>query len=402
MIKTKELPQTCISNFSNKLDIDKLPNISGIYCFKNKINNKIYIGSSKSIKYRISKHISLLKKNKHDNKYFQYAVNKYGIINFDIFLIEKVKELDDLFLKEQYYLDLYKSYLKNIGYNILHTSTGGVSLSVYREVSQFDLNGTLINTYLNAMEASIFLNINYELIRSCCRKLQKKTSNFIFLYSDDTMTIEKVKNNPSSFLLSGNIGKKKTFLSSNLNKIYKRKQKTKNTSKKYTYCIEVYDFNTRVLIKKYESISSCIKEIPISKYILEKNFHLDLFVIDNFIFRFSKVLKGLLPEGYHYRPLGPGLYIHTDENNSMGVYTKIPILKNTILGESHVFINKELVRIEIGGFVNHSLYPNCMIKKSDSKLDYYNIVTIRDIAYGEELTVDYFNSACGLEKICKK
>ncbi len=51
----------------------------GTYKIVNKINNKIYYGSSKHIK----KHKSQLKNNKHHCLYLQRAYNKYGANNFE-------------------------------------------------------------------------------------------------------------------------------------------------------------------------------------------------------------------------------------------------------------------------------------------------------------------------------
>ena len=50
-----------------------------IYCFRNKINEKCYIGQSRT-KGRKTRHLYELNKNIHSNCIFQRAFNKYGII----------------------------------------------------------------------------------------------------------------------------------------------------------------------------------------------------------------------------------------------------------------------------------------------------------------------------------
>jgi group I intron endonuclease len=90
--------------------------ISGIYMIKNKLNNKCYIGSSINIYNRWKGHIKQLKRNKH-NKYFQNAWNKYGEENFEFIIIEVVKNLNKLIVKEQYWMDYYKCYNRKFGYN---------------------------------------------------------------------------------------------------------------------------------------------------------------------------------------------------------------------------------------------------------------------------------------------
>ena len=54
----------------------------GIYKITNKINNKIYIGSSYSISKRISEHKYQLRRNSHPNIHLQSSWNKYGEDNF--------------------------------------------------------------------------------------------------------------------------------------------------------------------------------------------------------------------------------------------------------------------------------------------------------------------------------
>lgn len=93
-------------------DITSEYNISGVYKITNIINNKMYIGQAKDIFLRMRGHIN----HKH-NMYLFRAFEKYGLQNFDVTILEKCncEELND---KEQYWIDYYKSYDKNIGYNI--------------------------------------------------------------------------------------------------------------------------------------------------------------------------------------------------------------------------------------------------------------------------------------------
>jgi len=90
---------------------------SGIYQIKNIINNKIYIGSSVDIKRRWSEHRSDLKKMKHHSIHLQRAWHHYGEDVFIFTILEDVEEPDLLIEREQHYLDLYKPYKREIGYN---------------------------------------------------------------------------------------------------------------------------------------------------------------------------------------------------------------------------------------------------------------------------------------------
>ena len=90
-----------------------------IYQIRNKVNNKIYIGSTNNLKRRWESHIYQLKNNMHHSIKLQKAWNKYGEDNFEFSIIEEFNSdnEDDKYIKEQYYLDLYESYTDK-GYNM--------------------------------------------------------------------------------------------------------------------------------------------------------------------------------------------------------------------------------------------------------------------------------------------
>ncbi len=81
----------------------------GVYCIKNKVNSKCYIGSTNDIAYRESMHFHKLKNNKHINKHLQNSYNKYGKDNFEFTIMELIGEneftKEYLLEREQYYLD---------------------------------------------------------------------------------------------------------------------------------------------------------------------------------------------------------------------------------------------------------------------------------------------------------
>lgn len=94
---------------------------AGIYKISNLITNKFYIGSAKSLYNRWTKHISDLNLNKHANKYLQSSWNLHGSENFKFEIIEFIDNIENLLIREQYYLDLYKPF-NNVGYNIALTA----------------------------------------------------------------------------------------------------------------------------------------------------------------------------------------------------------------------------------------------------------------------------------------
>lgn len=90
--------------------------IIGVYKILNKVNNKLYIGSSTFAQSRLRLHKSHLRKNKHVNKHLQSSFNKYGIENFQFEIIEICSELN-LIEREQYWIDLLNTCNKDKGYN---------------------------------------------------------------------------------------------------------------------------------------------------------------------------------------------------------------------------------------------------------------------------------------------
>ena len=92
--------------------------ICGIYKITCKINNRIYIGSSKNIMQRWKEHKQKLNKNIHDNMFLQRDWNRYGEDNF-IFEILEECEFGTQFVAEQKYLNELKPFFKDgTGYNI--------------------------------------------------------------------------------------------------------------------------------------------------------------------------------------------------------------------------------------------------------------------------------------------
>lgn len=91
---------------------------TGVYKITNLITNKAYIGSTtRGFNIRFSQHLNYLSKNKHVNKRLQRSFNKYGK---DMFIFEIIERCDKAYCieREQYWIDLFKSYNPEFGYNI--------------------------------------------------------------------------------------------------------------------------------------------------------------------------------------------------------------------------------------------------------------------------------------------
>lgn len=92
-----------------------------IYKIINNINNKIYIGlTTQKVNTRFNHHIFEARKG--STSYLHRAIMKYSPSNFRIEIIDEAESIDDLKVKEVYYINYYNSTDRNIGYNI---SKGG-------------------------------------------------------------------------------------------------------------------------------------------------------------------------------------------------------------------------------------------------------------------------------------
>lgn len=199
-----------------KITYQRRTKLRGIYCIKNDINEKIYIGSSNHIMLRIfggnsTSHINSLRKGNHINYHLQNAWNKYGEKNFSFNILELCNKEDNLFEKENYYLNsLLKAdeypknkYFSRHGYNLCPTSQS-VARKKYRDESivkfsitklgelnpmwgrrgasspysipvlQYDKNGKLINYWKSIRDASDFYKIPIGSIHNSIFRNRKK------------------------------------------------------------------------------------------------------------------------------------------------------------------------------------------------------------------------------------
>jgi len=100
-----------------------------------------------------------------------------------------------------------------------------------------------------------------------------------------------------------------------------------------------------------------------------------------------------------YNPLPKTVTIKPSGIDGLGLFAKEGLAQGKNLGMSHIKLNGNMVRTPLGGFINHSDTPNTvkaellMTNENNpkQKFDYkkWNLVTLRDIKKGEELTVAY-------------
>ena len=100
-----------------------------------------------------------------------------------------------------------------------------------------------------------------------------------------------------------------------------------------------------------------------------------------------------------YNPLPPRLTIKPSLISGLGLFATAGIAQGTNLGTTHIKVDGKIFRTPLGGFINHSDNPNCVKVESvtrqrvtplyDHDFTKWDLVTIKDIEAGEELTVSY-------------
>lgn len=96
-----------------------------IYCIENEVNGKCYIGSAVDFKRRRREHLNKLRKGIHHSYFLQKSWDKYGEVNFRIFILEIILDVNDLIIREQWWID-------NITCDYNMCKTAGNSLGLKR------------------------------------------------------------------------------------------------------------------------------------------------------------------------------------------------------------------------------------------------------------------------------
>lgn len=113
---------------------------SGIYLWENKLNGKIYIGSSIDLKRRLTTYYNFNHLNKNLTRYINNALLKDGHFVFSLYILEYCSDKKDLINREQYYFDLL-----NPTYNICKTA-GSTLGRLHTDESKEKISGSKLST----------------------------------------------------------------------------------------------------------------------------------------------------------------------------------------------------------------------------------------------------------------
>lgn len=225
--------------------------ITGVYYIKNKVNNKIYVGSSKDITLRKVQHFSELRGGYHQNIHLQRSYDKYGESNFEFGILEVVEDMNSLYDREQFYIDLYYDNSCNC-YNINpKASKPPVSC---RPCAIYNKEGKFIKYFKSLKECGDFLNRE---IHTIIGAIQRGNSlcggKYMIRYVEGENVIKNIKpyKNTPETLYELDIGTKqilKTY--SNVEEIMNTFKVNVNKATLYKAIVQGYKFKNRLFIKE--------------------------------------------------------------------------------------------------------------------------------------------------------
>lgn len=251
-----------------------MDNIRGIvYCYTNKINNKIYIGETIREEGRKKEH-KRFKSNK-PNIYFYNSVKKYGWENFDYsILYETFGETKDIVNKEikKKEVELIKKLGARVwGYNMTDGGDGAVGHITSEETKQklskafsgekhplwgkqckhakpilkINLEGEILKEFRCVKDAALDVNVINASISNCCKKKKFKIKGFVYRFKNE-YDLEEEKELKIQLIKRNNTIAHK----------YK--------ADKYIKTEELFNRGLRMC-------SKCNKELPLDNFTLDKN-----------------------------------------------------------------------------------------------------------------------------------
>jgi len=182
-----------------------IPRLPGVYKLTNKINGKIYIGKSISLRRRLMEH----QYERRDAYPIERAIKKYGMDNFEIEVLHQEINIDNLCLLaiESAYIEFFNSTDKNLGYNVLqfgggdrtgipHSQETKNKISIAnkgkvshnkRPIKQINITtGELIKVWPSMKEAAAGMGIrNYQEIYRVCKNIRPRCHGFKWQYAKE-------------------------------------------------------------------------------------------------------------------------------------------------------------------------------------------------------------------------
>lgn len=191
--------------------------LCGIYCIRNSVNNKLYIGLSRDIRRRWNEHRSDLRNNNHNNVYLQREWNIYKENSFEFNIIE-LCDPSEICEREKYYISEYHTLSHENGYNF---TSGGECITTTNKNVIHLLSGKIYNSVRDAAKDNNVADIT---MIDWCRKYYK----FMYLDEYNSMDAEHIEHY-TNFDWD-------TFIHNKLSKAHSRENLKEETLLKYSQC----------------------------------------------------------------------------------------------------------------------------------------------------------------------
>lgn len=188
------------------MKIDKnLQRISGVYMIEVDSDKKIYryVGSSKNVYQRLHKHMSELRKNRHQNVIMQNLYNKYGFEKFGYTLLETCNP-KELVFREQFFINsnspeinITKEVIRN---NLTEESKEKIRETLKRKhlsgelshsgsekvpVKVYDMEGNYLQTLSSISEVSRIYFVPHGKVSLVCNGKRKSANGLQFRFLND-------------------------------------------------------------------------------------------------------------------------------------------------------------------------------------------------------------------------
>lgn len=181
-----------------------------IYCARNLINDKKYIGqTTRELKRRRNEHIA--QANNGSELAIHQAIKKYGEDSFEWCIIDQTYNQEDLDEREIYWIDYYDSYRN--GYNMtlggqfdmgdcpdaMSLARGG------REFLVFDLDGSFIDSRVSQTAFADEVGVCVGTVNNVLLEIKQSTCGYILIFKEDfsekklKYKINKIKNRHKPF-----------------------------------------------------------------------------------------------------------------------------------------------------------------------------------------------------------
>jgi predicted GIY-YIG superfamily endonuclease len=172
-----------------------------IYAIKNLVNNKVYIGSTKSPTTRKRKHFYDLSKGKHHSAHLQNSYYQYGKEKFSFYIIEECTS-EDRKSREIHHISETKAHIPEFGYNSYEPNennfkcsqetAGKIREAHHRRVRAIDVYLThdlsLFATFPTLKQCAETLSLDMGAIHRILKGKARSYKGYTFTYSGQPCT----------------------------------------------------------------------------------------------------------------------------------------------------------------------------------------------------------------------